>query len=445
MRRASVVVLVVFVLCSVAGAGMRVGGFLQEEGRVGFVENGDGELEIQMFESWLELRAMARGSGGISRLGVRMDAKCDAAGLCEPDLNTMLREAYVELVFRHLVFSLGRQMFNWGMADEFNPSDLLNPEDLSLFMTRMKTERKLGVEAARAELYFGNFRWEVVWIPLFRPPLLPPDGSVWQPADLAELNRMTDEYPELVAVEDEQLPEPVLDNSSVASRVRATVGPVDLGAFGFYGWDYIPIYEFRYDFSGDAPVITVTPAYQRLWAAGAEFAAAMGSYTVRAEGAYFGDRKYNVDSGLGSLDVSNPFMAFVEILNISREPSWVKSPSYSVAFGIDRTFGEDFYVNVQYYRQQILDYDDDIVFPQVVDGILARVHDMFLDQTLTVGVNAIVGFYEGDGMIEPFVEYDITDEIEVAAGCFILYGGEETTFGQFDDNDSVYIRMKYSF
>jgi len=446
MRSAGAIVLVLF-LVSVVSAGVRVNGFLQEEvrSRVYTDDDYDYDYDLLMLESWLELRALARDRSRVSRLSLRLDAKCDAAGLCEPDLNTILREAYVELSFSHLVFSFGRQVFNWGMADEFNPSDLLNPEDLSQFMTRMTPERKLGVEAARAEIYFGNFRWELVWLPMFRPPLIPDSGAVWEPLDLVELNNMVSEYPDLIAVMDEDVPDAKLDNSSVASRIRATVGPVDFGAFGFYGWDYIPIYDFRYDFSGDGPIVSVLPEYQRLWATGAEFAAAISSFTLRAEGAYYGDRKYNVDTGLGNLDMSNPFLAYERLMRISLLDDWASSPSYAVAVGLDRTFGEDFYINVQYYRQQILDYERSIVFPEVMDGILARVHDMFFSQTLVVGLNAIVGFFEGDGMIEPFVEYDATDNLKVSAGCFILYGGEDTTFGQFDENDLAYFSARYSF
>ena len=444
MRSAGAIVLALLLTLS-ASASSRLNGFLQEELRAGVSADDGRSGELLMLESWVELRSLARSRNRVGRMVVRLDAECDAVGYCDLVLDRMLHEAYVELSFPHLIFSFGRQVFNWGMADEFNPSDLLNPEDLTQFMTRMKAERKLGVEAARAEVYFGNFRWEMVWLPIFRPPILPGDGAVWAPAELAEMDRMADEYPALLEIEDERLPEIDMENSSVASRIRATLGPVDLGAFGFYGWDYIPIYDFRYDFSGEGPMVVVVPEYQRLWAAGAEFAAVAGSFTVRAEGAYYGDRDYNIDTGFGSLDMSNPFKAYADLIGISRREQRVESPSYAVALGADRTFGENFYINVQYYRQQILDYDRDIVFPEIVDGLLVRIHDMFLSQTLLVGVNATVGFFEGDGMVEPFVEYDITDDLEASAGGFILYGGDDTTFGEFDGNDLVYVRFRYSF
>ena len=88
--------------------------------------------------------------------------------------NLEIREAYAEVrgfVFDNLDFKIGRQLIPWGTADQFNPTDNLNPFDLE---DVLDFGRRRGIEAVNLNWYFNHaFSLQVVYIPFFRPANLP--------------------------------------------------------------------------------------------------------------------------------------------------------------------------------------------------------------------------------------------------------------------------------
>ena len=53
---------------------------------------------------------------------------------------------------------------------------------------------------------------------------------------------------------------------------------------------------------------------------------------------------------------------------------------------------------------------------------------------------------DADGYVRGFVSYRMSDEIELVAGANLFAGKEDwTLFGQFDQDDNIYARLRYSF
>ena len=68
----------------------------------------------------------------------------------------------------------------------------------------------------------------------------------------------------------------------------------------------------------------------------------------------------------------------------------------------------------------------------------------FLRETLRLELFSYIGLNNSDALIRPKVIYDLADGFEVLLGANIFIGNEGR-FGQYNDNDMIYTKIKYSF
>ena len=69
--------------------------------------------------------------------------------------------------FGRLDVRAGRQIIAWGRADGVNPTDNLSGQDLTLLVPD-DADRRLGTTAVRASYYLGDVSLTGVWLPEFR-------------------------------------------------------------------------------------------------------------------------------------------------------------------------------------------------------------------------------------------------------------------------------------
>jgi hypothetical protein len=72
----------------------------------------------------------------------------------------------------------------WGRGDGIVPNDFINPQDLTRFLLDSELERKIGNFLVRGMYSGKSGTVEVVWIPKFRPDVLPPPGDPFFPPTL---------------------------------------------------------------------------------------------------------------------------------------------------------------------------------------------------------------------------------------------------------------------
>lgn len=155
-----------------------------------------------------------------------------------------------------LDIKIGRQIVQWGVADKFNPTNNINPDDLE--------DRPLFNEPiANQMLVIDYSRWEdklqlqAIWVPIFYPALLPPSASnalkdprspvpfarQQQQDDLTfvqdwlDVNRAF--VPEVFATV--KTPQPHVRNSQGAFKIASALGEVDISASYYYGFHDIPL------------------------------------------------------------------------------------------------------------------------------------------------------------------------------------------------------------
>jgi hypothetical protein len=348
--------------------------------------------------------------------------------LGDSDATGELREAFVDTRFGRFDLRVGRQIFAWGRADGVNPTDNLTGEDLTL-LAPDDDDRRLGTTAVRASYYLGDVSVSGLWLPEFRghrfPLPAPPPGM--------DFVREVREWP----------------GDQWAVRVEQTGRAVDWAVSYFDGRDLFP--DLGPDDPADARdagqtrgVAGVRLSHHRVRVAGADMAANVGRFALRAEAAY--------------VDTEDPTGA---------DP-FTKNPFVFVVVGGDRTFREHFNLNVQYLYRFVVDYQPAPLFERasasplhsavalqqsvlnsqakrVQHGMSFRAAHKWLHETLEAECAAAAFFGPRGLNIRPKISYVMTDHWKVLVGAEVYRGESSSVFGLLRPNTAAYLEARWSF
>jgi hypothetical protein len=312
------------------------------------------------------------------------------------------REAFLDLRLGPLDVRVGRQIIVWGRADGLNPTDNLNAKDFTL-LTPDEDDQRIGTTAVRASYYLGDIGLTGVWSPEFRPHRFP-------------LPRMQG-----VTVDHDFQSWP---GHQWAARVEQTGRAVDWSVSYAYGFDLTP--------DLGPPAVRLT--HRRVHVFGADMAASVGRFGLRAEGAYVGTED---SSG------SDPY---------------AKNRHLFVVAGADRTFLETLNLNVQYLYRYVFDHrplvQEAIAIQQAIvssqtrrsqHGASFRVAQRWLHDTLEAECAAAAWIDPGGYTVRPRVTYAVSDHWKVIAGGELFRGEAASLFGLLRDNSTVFIEARWSF
>jgi hypothetical protein len=332
------------------------------------------------------------------------------------DATGELREAFVDVRLGRLDVRAGRQIIAWGRADGVNPTDNLSGQDLTVLVPD-DADRRLGTTAVRASYYAGDVSLTGVWLPEFRGhqfalPAPPPGVS---------LVRDGERWP----------------GDQWAVRAEQTGRAVDWSVSYFSGKDMAPDL-------GIAVAATATPgirlAHHRVRVVGADMAANVGRFGLRAEGAYLDTE----DSRGRDRFTKNPFLFIVT--------------------GVDRTFGGTTNLNVQYLFRYVLDdrslpadpgdFAAAVATQQAIlnsqtrgaqHGASFRLADKWLHDTLEAEFAAAAYIGPSGAALRPKLVYAVTDNWKLLAGAEVLRGEAASVFGLLSGNSTGYVELRWSF
>lgn len=188
----------------------------------------------------------------------------------------MIREAYVDLEAGPAGFRFGKLISPWGKGTVFNPADKISPLDPTV-RSPDPDDMYLGIWALQGRLNLGrSLKLSATWNPLYQPGRLLID-----PVPM----------PEYVAFLEPDYPPVELKEGSYGINLDLHSSVLDASLYGFEGYHHWPGIAFG-AFSMDT--LTMEPvsldlfekAY-RIRMAGADFSLPLGSWIIRAEGAWF--------------------------------------------------------------------------------------------------------------------------------------------------------------
>ena len=194
------------------------------------------------------------------------------AGLLRP------QELHVELLWKRADLRVGWSRIVWGRLDEFLPTDVVNPQDLTRFFLEGRSEGRMPVGLVRGRLIPSErFTLEGVYVPFFRRGRFDQLGEPSSPFTLA---------PALPI--DRNEPARTLANGQGGLRASATTGRVDWAVSAYRG--FVPLPEYEVD------GFTLVERFPRFTMIGADFETVRGEWGVRGEVAARNDL---VEGGMG--------------------------------------------------------------------------------------------------------------------------------------------------
>jgi hypothetical protein len=340
-------------------------------------------------------------------------------------LSFELVEAYADVygfLLPQLDLRLGRQRIVWGTAEKVSVIDNVNPLDLS---DPWDLGRRLASDALRLKAYVSVLTVEAVYLPYFRPALLPEDSSalVGVPAGLPPVPVNL----RVVTPGDDPR-----GNTTLGLRLAATLGGWDLAASYLYGRQSLPV-VLRVTGLPD-PAVDVELSYPRQHAAGLEAAGELFGIGLWAETAFFFP-DYTLVTDTTVLGGSR----------VEERAAWYAKWTA----GLDYTFAHGLYANLQYVHGFYSENARDTLN----DYLLLGLEWKLLRDRLKIGPLGVA--LEVDDLADPAGTWGLVlspefnlypvDAVQLTAGLRWFAGEPGTTFGGQKDAAELYLKAVFSF
>ncbi len=333
------------------------------------------------------------------------------------DSGMEFREAFMDYTAEKWDLRIGRQIIIWGKADGLAITDIISPKDYTESLARDFDDIRLPVDALRGRLLFDRANVELLWLPVFRPAILPPPGTPWA---------FKYQLPDSIKTEFDAPIEPDLSlkNSELAGKAAFYLSGIDFAVSAFYTWDDLPTAHRTTTSEDDSTLVHTHPEHHRLTFVGAEFSMPWRDFVVRGEAAFYKGRYFEPDDPCSE--------------------ELFKRHALSGMIGLDWTPGNDWSLTAQLADDFIMDYDNAIASDEHTMLTTLNVSKQLFRQTLTLSSMGYFGINEGECFLRSSAEYALTDEMHVSVGLGLFFG-DEGMMGQYEDNDEVWMKAKFSF
>jgi hypothetical protein len=365
----------------------------------------DGERE---FGEHLHLHA----SGYIAGLIADREAATTAKDL-------MLRpvDLYAEWSDRRFDIRAGASRVVWGRLDEFQPTDVVNPIDLTRFLLEGRNEARLAVGLVRGRVFLsGDSTLEGIVVPWFRPGRFDELDEATSPFNVSAATFG------LPVVRDE--PDSDWNNMQGGVRFTSTSSRIDWGVSGYRGFRSFPIVTAPVTAAGPAGLETF-PRYTML---GADFETVRGPWGLRGEVAAFVDDE----------------------LQASTLPRGVPGKSIDGGIGLDRRAGDyRIAANVLWsWRSADLEENlraaDEALHGSDVTLVIAADRS-FARETRTVRVFAVYDPTDDTAFGRVIAAFSLRDNVWLEGSGGVFSGSSLDVVGRLSRRDFLYGRLKVFF
>lgn len=216
-------------------------------------------------------------------LGARLDGYGQNGGQNYNDVTLDYTENYLRWRNADMRFTLGTQNVLWGRVDDIPPIDRLSRADLSRFVLDKLPDRRRAVPAVRLERFLGDYKLDAIWLPVFKPAVLPDSRSVWHPIDRVNGQVLGVTGIPAVLIQNASLTEEKEGGGGGGIRLtRAGGSSIDYGLSLQYVKQSVPYYRLT-----SPSVLMAVHPYS--WVAGGELETEMAGATWRMEATWSSD------------------------------------------------------------------------------------------------------------------------------------------------------------
>jgi len=305
---------------------------------------------------------------------------------------------------------IGRQVISWGTADGINPTNYINPKEISF--TDIETKGK-PLTCARATYYGKNIILTGVGISDYEPLSIPQEIKNLGFSDPTE-------------------PENILANMEFALKVEKRISNWDVKLSYFSGWEDYPALWIKPILPGSTVALSPQSIYQRINKIGLATASTFKGIGLWTETAYVLPRKIEEMEQLGNILFS------------------MNEPYFQSVAGANYTFENDIYLEGQYIYygngSLISPYVQYAAGEKVNPGKYLMVHSSWtLDQIHTLGLTGIDTLQDNSFILMPQYTYAINQVIDISLKAALFFGDAGTEFGGLKDKSLIDLSAKISF
>ena len=329
----------------------------------------------------------------------------------------------------------------WGKLDEIQPTDVINPLDVSRFFFEGRSEARLPMLLARVRIHLSeSVSLDGVYLPDFRrgrfdqldepsSPFNLPVSVAADPVVCLPIGCPTE--PPTVS---DRAPAFTAGNAQGGARVSATSGRVDWSVSAFRGFESFGLYALE-NVLGPSPASSpiVAVVYPRFTMIGGDFEAVRGRWGVRGEAAAF------VDDNFQSADLRV-----------------VTGQSFDAGVGVDRRAGDYTLSGTVLVHSE--SYDAPLAMPATNGDVSAALSDGRTDVSLIVSADRTFareryrfrgfGVYNAaanSGFVRGIGIASLRDNLALETSVGWFAGDGQDLVGRFSDSDFAYLRVKYYF
>jgi hypothetical protein len=309
------------------------------------------------------------------------------------------QELNVEARWRHADLRAGFSRVVWGRLDEFLPTDVVNPQDLTRFFLEGRSEGRMPVAMVRARwLPSDAFSLEAIYVPVFRRGRFDQLDEETAPFNIAPRVPVT-------GVE----PARAFGNAQGGVRASATTGRVDWAVSAYRGFESLPLYV-----RAPRTQATLIESFPRFTMVGADFETVQGEWGVRGELAAFVARTIQAPDSL----------------------ALVKGRFVEAGFGIDRKAGN-------YRVSGTLMFTDQPARNEVT--LVGSIDRSFARETRSVRAFAVYNPREQSAFARVIASASLRDNLSLEGSGGWFTGDGVDILARFADRDFAYPRLKVFF
>jgi len=328
----------------------------------------------------------------------------------DTEMEFSIEELFIVMAPNELIkITAGKKLTFFSKTDEINPLDFATPEDYSYFLHFDKAQRAMANNLLQIDLLLTDTaNLSFFYFPEHKKNKLPAAESQWSTNTQWDLSRY----------------QIIQDENGQKAQTAAILSLVDFfgdwSVVAFYGQPLLPQYEKVLVLS-PTPSIYFKESTERHFASGFSWAHATSFFTFRFEYAYHTNNSYIADEAY---------------LNLPR-------PYYQTVGAIEYLAESGFACNLQYVREEIIDYDIVISQKQIVDFFTLQLSDsLAIDELLykfrfALPATSNEGFY---GKL--LLEYSVGDHYLISGGYAFFTGeGLDGLFSQYKNNSYLFAHL----
>ena len=343
--------------------------------------------------------------------------------------DTYLRDSYFSIREGHLKYrgddfdvSVGKQIYVWGAADGYNPTDNLNPRNY----LDVPEREKMGIFSFAASYFPPDSSITLVVLPFFTPSRLPLAISRWASTgrEGQRAEALGSDVDADVTIKRREMPGKRLDKIQLGLRGKTTVSGWDFSLSYFDGYDTLPVIR---QIGED----TARPRFNRMRVIGMDFTTTSGKLE------YHGEWAWKIYDGGRSTDIL-PFVLGGTYTWDQDQVSWLGLDQ--VIFTLE--YGGEFTLHQRDSRE----YKESGIFTRPFqNSILSRLA-LKIDEDNELQIGGNINFHHhNNSVLQPKYIHKFSDSLKAEAGVQAFWGSQNSFWGKWKRNDRTFVIMTYSF